>query len=46
MIVEASSGNIGISIAAIAARKGLKCLIVVPESISEKRLNMLDFFRC
>ncbi|PIM94963.1 Cysteine synthase [Candidatus Hodgkinia cicadicola] len=42
IIVEASSGNTGISIAAVAARKGLKCLIVVPESISEERLNMLD----
>ncbi|PIM96887.1 Cysteine synthase [Candidatus Hodgkinia cicadicola] len=42
IIVEASSGDTGISIAAVAARKGLKCLIVVPESISEERLNMLD----
>ncbi|PIM94972.1 Cysteine synthase [Candidatus Hodgkinia cicadicola] len=42
IIVEASSGNTGISIATVAARKGLKCLIVVPESISEEKLNMLD----
>ncbi|PIM95685.1 Cysteine synthase [Candidatus Hodgkinia cicadicola] len=42
IIVEASSGNTGISIAAVAARKGLKCLIVVPESISDERTNMLD----
>ncbi|WP_414173055.1 pyridoxal-phosphate dependent enzyme [Candidatus Hodgkinia cicadicola] len=41
-MVEASSGNTGISIAAVAARKGLKCLIVVPESISDERTNMLD----
>ncbi|PIM95538.1 Cysteine synthase [Candidatus Hodgkinia cicadicola] len=42
VIIEASSGNTGISIAAVAARKGLKCLIVVPESISEEKTNMLD----
>ena len=42
IIVEASSGNTGISVAVVAARKGLKCLIVVPKSISEERLNMLD----
>ncbi|PIM95236.1 Cysteine synthase [Candidatus Hodgkinia cicadicola] len=42
IIVEASSDNTGISIATVAARKGLKCLIVVPESISEYHTNMLD----
>ncbi|KON71429.1 Cysteine synthase [Candidatus Hodgkinia cicadicola] len=42
IIVEASSDNTGISIATVAARKGLKCLIVVPESISEHHTNMLD----
>ncbi|PIM95713.1 PLP-dependent cysteine synthase family protein [Candidatus Hodgkinia cicadicola] len=42
VIIEASSGNTGISIAAVAARKGLNCLIVVPESISDEKTNMLD----
>ncbi|PIM94812.1 Cysteine synthase [Candidatus Hodgkinia cicadicola] len=42
VIVGASSDNIGISIAAVAARKGLKCLIVVPESIPEEQTDMLD----
>ncbi len=40
--MEASSGNTGISIATVAARKGLKCVIVIPESISEERKMMLD----
>ncbi len=39
--MEASSGNTGISIAIVAARKGLKCVIVIPESISEERKMML-----
>ncbi|PIM95391.1 Cysteine synthase [Candidatus Hodgkinia cicadicola] len=42
IIVEVSYGNIGVSIAAVAARKGLKCLIVVHEGVSEDETNMLD----
>ncbi len=43
IIVEASSGNTGISIASVSACKGLKCVIVVPENISEERRKMLEF---
>ncbi len=42
IIVEVSYGNIGVSIAAVTARKGLKCLIVVHEGVSEDETNMLD----
>ncbi|MFP3040106.1 MAG: PLP-dependent cysteine synthase family protein [Candidatus Hodgkinia cicadicola] len=42
VIVEASSGNTGIALAAAAAVRGYKCMIVVPEGVSEERTNMLD----
>ncbi len=42
VIVEASSGNTGISIASVAARKGLKCVIVIPENTSEENKRMLE----
>ncbi len=42
IIVEASSGNTGISIAIVAACKGLKCVIIIPERISEENKTMLD----
>ncbi|PIM95723.1 Cysteine synthase [Candidatus Hodgkinia cicadicola] len=42
IIVEVSYGNIGVSVAAVAARKGLGCLIVVHEGVSDTEINMLD----
>ncbi|MFP3018950.1 MAG: PLP-dependent cysteine synthase family protein [Candidatus Hodgkinia cicadicola] len=41
-IVEASSGNTGIALAAAAAVRGFKCMIVVPEGVSDERTDMLD----
>ncbi|MGP1925460.1 MAG: pyridoxal-phosphate dependent enzyme [Candidatus Hodgkinia cicadicola] len=42
VIVEASSGNTGIALAAGAAVRGFKCMIVVPEGVSDERTDMLD----
>lgn len=42
VIIEASSGNTGIALASAAAVRGYKCMIVVPEGVSEERTNMLD----
>ncbi|MFP3038928.1 MAG: PLP-dependent cysteine synthase family protein [Candidatus Hodgkinia cicadicola] len=42
VIVEASSGNTGIALAANAAARGFKCMIVVPEGVSDERTDMLD----
>jgi len=43
-IVEASSGNTGISLAMIAAVKGYNITIVMPENMSEERKQMMKAF--
>ncbi len=43
-IVEASSGNTGISLAMVAAAKGYKMTIVMPENMSKERKLMMKAF--
>ena len=43
-IVEATSGNTGISLAMMCAERGLKCVIVMPSDMSEERKKMMRFF--
>ena len=43
-IVEATSGNTGISLAMMCAERGLKCVIVMPSDMSEERKQMMKFF--
>ncbi len=40
-VVEATSGNTGIGLAAVAARKGLHLITVLPENMSEERKKLL-----
>jgi cysteine synthase len=40
-IVEATSGNTGISLAMIAAVQGYRCVIVMPEDMSQSRQHIL-----
>lgn len=44
MIVECTSGNMGISLAMICASLGLKITITMPESMSVERRKMMSFF--
>lgn len=41
IIVEATSGNTGISLAAMAAVKGYRCVLVMPEDMSVSRRQIL-----
>ncbi len=43
-IVEASSGNTGISLSMVAAIKGYKIIIVMPENMSEERMQLMKAF--
>ena len=43
-IIEATSGNTGISLAMMCAERGYKCVIVMPSDMSEERKKMIDFF--
>ncbi|HEY40464.1 MAG TPA: cysteine synthase family protein [Dehalococcoidia bacterium] len=43
-IVEASSGNTGISLAMVAAVKGYRMVVVMPENMSEERKQMMRAF--
>ena len=43
-IIEATSGNTGISLAMMCAERGYKCIIVMPSDMSEERKSLLKMF--
>ncbi len=44
ILCEATSGNTGIALSAAAASLGLKCLIFMPENMSEERRSMMRVY--
>ncbi len=43
-IVEATSGNTGVGLALVAAVKGYKCVISIPDKMSEEKINTIRSF--
>lgn len=43
-IVENSSGNTGVALAMIAAVKGYKCIITMPDKMSDEKKNLMQAF--
>ena len=41
LIVEATSGNMGIGLALVSAMRGLRCALTMPESMSRERRALL-----
>jgi cysteine synthase B len=44
VILEPTSGNTGISLAMVAARKGYRLTAVIPENASEERIRLLELY--
>ena len=44
VLLEPTSGNTGISLAMVAARKGYELVVVIPENASEERVQLLEMY--
>lgn len=43
-IIEATAGNTGAGLALVAARKGYRCIFVLPDKMSEDKINLLKAY--
>ncbi len=43
-VIEPTSGNTGVALAAMCAAKGYKCVVVMPENMSEERKKLISAY--
>jgi cystathionine beta-synthase len=43
-IIEATAGNTGVGLALVAARKGYRCIFVMPDKMSDDKVNLLKAY--
>ena len=44
IIIEATSGNLGVAMAALCAQRGLKAMAFMPENTSKEKIKMIKYF--
>ena len=44
VIVEATSGNTGVALALVAARRGYRCIFTMPDKMSREKVQLLESF--
>lgn len=43
-VIEATAGNTGVGLALVAAQKGYRCIFVMPDKMSEDKVNLLKAY--